>query len=521
MSTDKSQFNLAKSATIISLGVLSSRALGFIRDVILANFLGTGMVAEAFFVAQRIPNLLRDLAGEGAANAAIVPVLAEYQKAKTKQEWHRLVNVLMTWALIILGCLTLLGIILAPWIVRLMAPGFVEDATKFQLTVDLTRIMFPYLVLIALTALQMGVLYTLHSFTAPAFSSCLLNVALIISAWVASLFSWAMAYVLSAGVLAGGVLQLALQTGALARLGFLWKWPSHLRHEGVVKIAKLLLPRLWGSAVYQLNVFVDTLCASFAFIVGSGGIAAIYFANRLIQLPLGVFAYALTSASLPSLSVLAAQGDYSVFKKTLLFSLKNLLFVLLPCAVFLCVLAPFFVQTIFQRGAFDQYSTHITSLVLQFLSLGLPFFGATRIMVCGFYALQDTQTSVRIATVCLLINVILNVLLMFPLKIGGIALASSISGLANFTMLFTTMSDRMGGMKGILKKFFWRLAPCLMLMAGVMLALLEFLPLTGIVKLGIIMIVGSMSFLIGCWFFKVPESRPIWRFLRLKLKHSP
>ena len=195
MSTDKSQTphsnkQLVKSSSIISLGVLASRFLGFIRDIVLANLLGTGMIAEAFFVAQRIPNLLRDLVGEGAANAAIVPVLVEYQKKRSKEQWHQLVNILLAWAVIILGTLTLLGIIIAPWIVRLMAPGFIGDASKYFLTVDLTRIMFPYLILIALTALQMGVLYTLNSFTAPAFSSCLLNVAMILSAWIASFFSW-------------------------------------------------------------------------------------------------------------------------------------------------------------------------------------------------------------------------------------------------------------------------------------------------------------------------------------------
>ena len=367
MSIDKSQLSnsqkqLVKSSSIISVGILSSRFLGFIRDVVLANFLGTGMIAEAFFVAQRIPNLLRDLVGEGAANAAIVPVLAEYQKTKTKEQWHKFVNVLMAWGTIILGLITILGIILAPWIVRFMAPGFINNPAKYHLTVDLTRIMFPYLILVALTALQMGVLYTLNSFRAPAFSSCLLNVAMILSAWLASFFSWATAYILAAGVLVGGILQLFLQRQALAKLGLVWQWPPRLRHEGVTKVARLLLPRLWGTAVYQLNIFIDTLCASLSFIVGAGGIAAIYFANRLVQFPLGVFAYALSSASLPSLSALAAEGDYVTFKETLFFSLKNLLFILMPAAVFLFVLSPLLVQTIFEHGAFDKYSTSITSV---------------------------------------------------------------------------------------------------------------------------------------------------------------
>ena len=525
MSTDKSQRNhskrqLVKSTSIISMGVFSSRVLGFVRDVVLANLLGTGMIAEAFFVAQRIPNLLRDLVGEGAANAAIVPVLSEYQKTKTKDQWHQFVNVLLAWGTIVLGAITILGFIFAPWIVRLMAPGFIDNPAQYHLTVDLTRIMFPYLVLVGLTALQMGVLYTLNSFSAPAFSSCLLNVAMILSAWVASFFSLAVAYILAAGVLVGGILQLLLQRQAIAGLGLLWSWPAQLRHEGMRKIARLLLPRLWGSAVYQLNIFVDTLCASLVFIVGPGGIAAIYFANRLVQFPLGVFAYALSNASLPSLSSMAAERDYSSFKETLVFSLRNLFFILLPSAVFLFVLSPLLVQTIFEHGAFDKYSTVITSKTLRFLSLGLPFFGATRILVSGFYAMQDTQTSVRIATVCLLINIILNVLLMFPLGIGGIALASSISGLANFTMLFTTISERLGGSKGILKKFFLRLAPCLVLMASVMYLLLKSILLGNLPKLILISLTGGVTFLFSCHLMKVPESRSLWKLLKKKSNAS-
>ncbi len=522
MSIDKSQpphsrTSLVKSTSIISTGILFSRFLGFIRDVVLANLLGTGMVAEAFFVAQRIPNLLRDLVGEGAASAAIVPVLVEYQRTKTKEQWRQFINVLLAWSAIALGVLTVFGLIFAPFIVRIMAPGFIGDAVKYHLTVDLTRIMFPYLILIALTALQMGVLYTLNSFGAPAFSSCLLNVAMIISIWIASFFSWGAAYILASGVLVGGILQLLLQRRALAKHGIVWSWPRKLRHEGMVKIAKLLLPRLWGSAVYQMNIFVDTIFASLV-IVGPGGIAAIYFANRLVQFPLGVFAYALSNASLPSLSSSASDKDYVAFKETLMFSLKNLLFVLLPCAVFLFVLSPFLVQIIFQHGAFDQHSADITTKALIFLSLGLPFFGASRILVSGFYAFQDTQTSVRIATICLLINGVLNFILIFPLGIGGIALASSISGLTNFILLYMTMKTRLGGSKGVLKRFFLQLIPSLFLMAFVLFMLLMFIPMkNGIIKLLVMSMAGWTSFLFCCHFTRVPEFRPIWKVIKKKL----
>ena len=269
--------------------------------------------------------------------------------------------------------------------------------------------------------------------------------------------------------------------------------------------------------MYQFNIFIDTMCASWVVVVGTGGIAAIYFASRLVQFPMGVFAYSLSSASLPSLSASANDKDLIAFKQTLYFSLKNLLFVLLPCAVMLAILSPLLVQVLFQHGAFDSYSADITSSALLYLSLGLPFFGATRILVSGYYAMQDTQTPVKIATVCLLINAVLNVLLMFPLKIGGITLASSVAGFANFIMLLTTMNERLGGSKGIIKKFFLRLTPSLMLMATVMYLAQSFLHPKGFIKLVVVSFLGVISYLGCCHFTKVPEYLPIWKTLKKKI----
>jgi len=451
MSTDKSEVPhkhhaLLKSSGIVACGVLASRALGFARDVILARFLGTGFLAEAFFVAQRIPNLFRDLVGEGAANAAIVPVLSEYSRKKSKEEWQECINAVLAWGAIILGGITLLGILAAPWIVRLIAPGFARQAGELQLTVDLTRIMFPYLILIALTAFQMGILYSLNAFFAPSFGPCLLNLAMILSAWGACFFSWPLAYAVSFGVLIGGAWQFWAQWAALRRRGVYWKLPLSLNHEGAKQIGRLLLPRLWGSTVYQINIFVDTFCASWAVIVGAGGIAAIYYANRIIQFPLGIFGYALSSVALPTLSKLAQEGNMILFRITLLFSLRNLMLILIPTAVSMVVFSKLIIHIIFQRGAFDAYSTGVTSQVLLFAALGLPFFGASRILVSAFYALQDTKTPVKIATVCLIVNVVLNATLMFPMKIGGIALASSIAGMVNCLLLW----------RGLNKKLSWR-----------------------------------------------------------------
>jgi putative peptidoglycan lipid II flippase len=448
MSTDNSKsphkhHALLKSSGIVACGVLASRALGFARDVIIARFLGTGFSAEAFFVAQRIPNLFRDMVGEGAANAAIVPTLVEYAQKRSKEEWQECINAVLAWGVIILGSITVIGMFAAPWIVRLIAPGFAAEPGELQLTVDLTRIMFPYLILIALTAFQAGILYSLNAFFAPSFGPCLLNLAMILSVWVACLFSWPLAYTISVGVLVGGVWQFWAQWAALRRRGVCWKKPLSLNHEGARQIGRLLLPRLWGSTVYQLNVFVDTFCASLAVIVGTGGIAAIYYANRMIQFPLGVFGYALSSVTLPSLSKLSQEGNMVLFRATMIFALRNLMLILVPTAVGMAFFSNWIIHIVFQHGAFDAYSTRITSQVMLYAALGLPFFGASRILVSAYYALQDTKTPVKIATVCLLINVALNGILMFPMKIGGIALASSISGAVNCFLLWKGLNKKM------------------------------------------------------------------------------
>ena len=245
------------------------------------------------------------------------------------------------------------------------------------------------------------------------------------------------------GVLIGGIWQFGAQWLALRRRGVHWKFPITLNHDGARQIAKLLVPRLWGGAVYQLNVFVDTFCASLAVIVGAGGIAAIYYANRMIQFPLGVFGYALSSVALPSLSKLAQQGDMVRFRSTLFFAMRNLMLVLIPTAIAMVVFSTWIIHTVFQRGAFDAYSTAVTSQVMLYAALGLPFFGASRILVSAFYALQDTKTPVMTATVCLVVNVVLNAVLMFPLKVGGIALASSIAGAVNCVLLWNGLHKKL------------------------------------------------------------------------------
>ncbi len=514
-SKPESHRSLVKSSGLVAIGVLSSRLLGFIRDMVLANVLGTGWIADAFLVAQRIPNLLRDLVGEGAANAAIVPVISEYHH-HNRAQWLQLINVVMAWGVIILGGITLIGIIAAPLIVRVMAPGFVSDPAKFELTVNLTRIMFPYLILIALTAVQVGILYSLRSFFTPAFGPCLLNIAMILCAWLAASFNWALAYALAGGVLIGGVWQFLAQYMALKKLGVKWELATTLNHEGAKKIGRLMVPRIWGSAVYQLNVFADTFCASLSMIVGSGGIAAIYFANRIVQFPLGIFGYALSSVTLPSLSAMVAKGEHEAFRTTLSFALRNLLYVLIPAAVLIALVAKPLIQLIFQHGAFDDYSTQITVTALVFYVIGLPFFGITRILVAAFYAKQDTKTPVRIATMCLILNVAGNVILMFPLKIGGIALASSLSSVFNCWLLIAALESAGHQLKKELLGFVYSIIVPIIAMVASVLVIEYWASCAMFLKVFLYIVVAGSMYILTSLIMNVKEAKYILGLIQQK-----
>ncbi len=463
MSTDKSfdetysHRSIIKSTSIISLGTLSSRILGFLRDILLAKLFGTKDAADSFFVAFRIPNLLRDLMGEGATNAAVVPVFSEYLNRNDKAAMWHFVNVIFILFLIVLSAVTLFGMVFAAVIVRLIAPGFIADPHKLALTIQLTRILFPYLILIGLTAYSMGILYTFKSFFWPAFSPCLLNVATILAALVASRTMKEPVIGLSAGILIGGVWQLAVQIKALRKIGMPLSMPKTIVHPGAKRIGKLLIPRLFGSGVYQLNIFVDTLCASLSTIVGAGGISAIYYANRIIQFPQAIFGIALATALLPTMSQLASRGDMTALKRTLSFSLKNIFLIMLPISVLYLVLSRPIIRILFQRGEFNEYSTDITSLALFFYALGLWCYGGVRVLVTTFHALQDTLTPVKVASLCLVVNFVLNIVLMGPLKVGGIALASSVSVAVNFFVLFFMLDKKLGGLKDGMLEYFIRL----------------------------------------------------------------
>ncbi|MCX5657065.1 MAG: murein biosynthesis integral membrane protein MurJ [Candidatus Omnitrophica bacterium] len=436
---------LARSAGIIGFGTSVSRLLGFIRDILIAKIFGTSIFADSFFVAFRIPNLLRDLVGEGAANAAFVPVFSEYLVKKDRNDYWNLINALFKLMAVLLAAVTILGVLLSPLIVRIIAPGFKVDPQKFVITVNLTRIIFPYIFFVGICAFLMAVMNSFKSFAAPAFSPAMLNICLIIGAvwWTKHLGIYGLAW----AVLLGGVIQVLIQIIPLFKTGFRFNPKSSYRHPAIGKISRLLFPRFLGSCVYQINLFVDTILASLSGVVGAGGVSALYYSNRLVQFPLAIFGVAVAQAALPTMSTQSQENNLKNLAHTVSFSLRSVFFVTIPSAAGLMVLARPIVSVLFERGKFDTYSTGITSSALMFYSLGLFAYAGTKILVSVFYSMQDTFTPVKVASLSLIINVVLNLIFMFPLKVGGLALATSISATSNFLFLFILLKKRIADLK--------------------------------------------------------------------------
>lgn len=447
--------NITKAAGVIGSATLLSRILGFVRDCIIAKLFGTTNPAQAFVIAFTIPNMLRDLAGEGAANAAFIPVLTEYKSRHTKEEFWELANILLNVMIVVLMIISMLGIVLAPVIIRVIAPGFISQPEKLNQTIILTRIMFPYILLIGLAAYAAGVLNSLKHFSMPALGPCVMNIAMIVIPLVFCPRMRDSIMALAIAVLVGGILQLAIQIPALRKKGMRYKWRLDFKHPAVRQIGKLLIPRALSSSVYQLNIVVNRMCSSLTFIVGEGAPAALYYANRLFQFPLAIFGIALAQAALPTLSEQAQDSSLVKFKETISFSLRLIFFISLPAAVGLGILRVPITQVLFQHGAFDFYSTQITATAVLFYSFGLIFYAGNNVLNSSFYSLKDTVTPVKIAISALLFNIILNISLMGPMKVGGLALSTALSGALSFTLLMVFLIKKIGAIntKEIIRDF--------------------------------------------------------------------
>lgn len=424
--------SVSEAAGVVGFYTLLSRILGLVRDMVFAGYFGSGLAADAFFVAFRIPNLLRRLFAEGSLTIAFIPVFTEYLSRKTREDAFLLARAVLSLLAVILAVVSLLGIFLAPWIVRIQAFGWGGGGTKYELTVLLTRIMFPYIFMISIVALFMGILNALRHFAAPAAAPVFLNVGIIgATLWLSPHFPEPIVGV-AVGVLIGGMMQLVLQIPWIVKKGMSLVPCWMPGHPAVKRIGLLMVPAVFGSAVYQLNQFIGTLLATF---LPEGSVSCLYYADRLVEFPLGVFAIAISTAVLPSLSKQATEMDTAGFADTLGHAIRLVFFVTIPSMAGLIALGRPIVQVFFERGAFSSLSTAMTLTALFYYTLGLWAFSANRVMVSAFYAVQDTKTPVKMATVAVCANLLFSLLLMGPLKHGGLALALSLSSTLQFFLL--------------------------------------------------------------------------------------
>ncbi|WP_462323421.1 murein biosynthesis integral membrane protein MurJ [Desulfoplanes sp.] len=423
---------ITRNATVVAGATLLSRILGFARDLIVAFALGAGPLADAFFVAFRLPNLLRRLFAEGSLTMAFVPVFTRTRQAEGDRAAFVLARSVQVWLLIILGGIVCTAMLFAEPLTLLVAPGFSRSPELLSTTATLVRICFPYILFISAVALCMGVLNAMDHFLAPALAPCMLNIVLITAALTAVGMGICVPYALSWGVLAAGAAQWLVQQPVLQKKGFSWLGQVRLRDPGVKRIGTLMGPSVFGSAVYQINILLGTMLASF---LPLGSISYLYYADRLVQFPLGIFGVAIGTAALPSLSGLAGDKDWKGFGSGLSSALDLTLFISLPAAAGLVGLAEPIVGLLFERGAFTGNAVVQTAMALQAYSLGLPAFSCVRPLVSAFYALEDTKTPVWIAVVCLVLNISLGLVLMQFYDHVGLAAATSLSSWANVGLL--------------------------------------------------------------------------------------
>ncbi|UCG67290.1 MAG: murein biosynthesis integral membrane protein MurJ [Deltaproteobacteria bacterium] len=474
---------VTKAAGIVGIFTFLSRILGLARDILIANFFGSGMSADAFFVAFRIPNLLRRLFAEGSFSVAFIPVFTEYLQKRSKQEAFVLARVVLTFLIILLTAITLVGIILSPLIVRIIAPGFGGIGEKYALTVLLTRIMFPYIFLVSLLALFMSILNSLKHFAAPAMAPVFLNLSMIGALLFLAPSMKTPTVGLAIGVIVGGFLQVALQIPFLVGKGFSFGLAWNPAHPALKKIGALMVPIIFGSAIYQINQLVGTLLAS---LLREGSVSYLYYADRLVQFPLGVFAIAISTAVLPSLSREAAEGDLARLKETLSHALRLTMFITIPAMIGLIILREPIIRLLFQRGAFDPTTTNMTARALLYYSIGLWAFAALRVFVSAFYSLQDTKTPVKVAVVAMLVNIILSVILMHTaLEHGGLALALSLASTLQLVMLIVLLRKRLGGIGGSVVAASMVRSLLASLIMGACIYLLAFKILVGVLGQGV------------------------------------
>lgn len=523
-SGDSKHESLVRSAGVVSAAVFLSRITGLIREVAMARFFGAGQVYDAFLLGFRIPNLTRDLFAEGALSSAFVPIFTRYLSTKGKIEAAELSNLVATALIIVVGAMCVLGMIFSPQLVMLLAPGFRAVPGKFELAVHLTRIMFPFLLLVALAAQAMGVLNACNQFGVPAMSSTFFNIGslgvglvlgFVIGPYVGITAIEGMAY----GVVFGGAWQLLWQVPSLFRAGFLFRPRVNLSHPGLRNVFQLMGPAIVGNASVQINVMVNTNFASSitdaAGHVINGPVSWLGYAFRFMQLPLGLFGVAIASATLPSISRSAALGDMNEFRHTLARSLGMIFLLTIPSSVGLAVLGDSMIAAVYQGGKFRAFDTHQTALALSCYSIGLAGYAAVKVLAPAFYALNDARTPMLVSLASIFINFAAasSMVKFAGLGHAGLALSTSLVAIFGAIGLFEVIRRRIGGVQGrrLARSFIGITAAAIVMGAvcagssHVILRWLGFSRAARIADLAISIPLGIAVFYSVCKAFKLPE----------------
>lgn len=510
---------IVRAAGVVGSATLLSRILGYVRDMVIAYFFGTADAADAFFVAFRIPNLFRRLFAEGSLTVAFIPIFTGYLVRESKKSAYEFANAVFALLSIILVIFSCLGVVFSPLIVKVMAWGFADEKVKFELTVLLTRIMFPYIFFISLVALCMGVLNSLKHFAAPALAPVLLNLSMILSVVILMPYFSQPVLALAFGVILGGFLQLALQIPFLKGKGLDFKFNLRFSHPGLKKLAKLMIPAVLGAAVYQINIVVITIIAS---LLPAGSVSYLYYSDRIFQFPLALFGIALATASLPAMSDHVAHNQMEELKDTLSHALRLILFITIPAMVGLGVLRLPIVRILFQRGAFTADATSLTAQALLWFAVGLWAVAGVRVVANVFYALQDIWTPVKVALLSIIFNLVMCLVLMGPMKHAGLALAVSLSSMLNLAILLLVLRMRLGRL-GVKKVVFSSVK--ISFSSAIMGIVVHFtyhsefwvthrLPLQNVVALGVSIFSGVVIFAFCSYLLKSAELLSLWESFR-------
>lgn len=496
--------NLLKALVTVSGMTLLSRVLGFVRDYVIARAFGAGLMTDAFFVAFKLPNLLRRLFAEGAFSQAFVPILGEYKNRRGNEETKRLVDHVATLLSLTLVLVTVVGMLAAPYVVYVSAPGFAADADKFALTVELTRITFPYIFFMSLVALAGGILNTWSRFAIPAFTPVLLNLTFIVVALFAA--PWFTPPVLALGwaVFVGGALQLAFQIPHLKRIDMLPRFSLNWKDEGVRRILKLMAPAVLGVSIAQISLLINTVFASF---LDTGSVSWLYYADRLMEFPSGMLGAALGTILLPSLAKCHASERHDEYAKLLDWGLRLTLLLAAPAALALAILAVPLISTLFHHGAFSTNDVFMTRDALVAYSVGLLGLILVKVLAPGFYARQNIRTPVKIALVTLTTTQLLNLALIGWLRHAGLALSIGLAACLNAALLYRGLRQH-----GIYQPqpgwpaFSAKLAAAMLVMGGVLwLSMGNEVDWTRwsmterVVRLVVVVVAGAVAYFAALW----------------------